>query len=269
MGKYKVRVCVPDSHGNHIDIPASKAFLKDLKVLDPDEVVMLGDHLDCGGTFNNHQRTYTNEIPETYEDDIHAAHCFIDEIQKRAPRAAVHYLEGNHEGHVERWASRTFLNKKDADAVLERMGPAAVLDLKRRGIKYYKRSEHYMGVSIPGTIKLGACFFTHGISHGKHATYQHLVRFSANVVHGHTHRSQSHIERTVTSDGHGAWCPGTLAKLQPLYKHTAPSSWSHGYGVQFVNPSGKFMHVNVPIHSGKSMLEALVSANPGKGAPDK
>src|SRR5678816_568017 len=100
---------------------------------------------------------------------------------------------------------------------------------RQRGIAYYKRSEHYMGISIPGCIKLGRCFFVHGISASKHAAATHLARFGTNVVFGHIHRSQSVVERSVTSDGFGAWCPGTLAKLQPLYKHTEPSSWSHGY----------------------------------------
>jgi hypothetical protein len=58
----------------------------------------------------------------------------------------------------------------------------------------------------------------------------------------------------VTSAGFEAWCPGTLAKLQPLYMHTSPTSWSHGYGLQFVSSSGVFMHLNVPIHKGKSLL---------------
>jgi hypothetical protein len=118
-----------------------------------------------------------------------------------------------------------------------------------------------MGLSVPGTIRLGKCFFTHGISHSQHAAAQHLRRFGANVVFGHVHRSQAIVERTVTSDGFGAWCPGTLAKLQPLYRHTAPTSWSHGYAVQFVNRrTGTFLHFNVPIFKGRSILLETVDA---------
>jgi metallophosphoesterase superfamily enzyme len=253
--KHIARVIVPDSHGAHIDESARTAFLKDLSVVRPEQIVMLGDHLDCGGTFNTHQRNYTHEICETYEDDCEATNSFLDAIQKRVPDAEIHYIEGNHEAHVERWAARTFHNKKDADKVLERFGPTAVLRLKERGIKYYKRSEHYMGLSIPGCIRLGKCYFVHGVSHSKHAAATHLARFGANVVFGHVHRSQGVVERTVVSQGFGAWCPGTLAKLQPLYAHTAPTSWSHGYGLQFVNvSSGKFVHWNVPIFGDSSLL---------------
>lgn len=252
-----VRVIIPDSHGAHIDTAALAAFLKDLKALAPKQIVFLGDHLDCGGVFTSHVRSYTNEMTESYADDCQAANALLDAVAKAAPKAECHYIEGNHEQRVERWAASTFPSKKDADAMLEVYGPAKALDLKQRGIRYYKRSEQYQGISIPGTIRLGKCYFTHGISFAKHAASVHLDRFGANVVFGHVHRSMAVIGRTVSSDGHGAFCPGTLAKLQPLYQHTSPTSWSHGYGVQFVNASGRFMHLNVPILSGQSMLQDI------------
>lgn len=248
------RVVVPDSHGNHIDMPARDAFLRDLRGIEPREIVMLGDHLDCGGTFNSHQRNYTKEMTESYEDDVEAANRFLDAIQRAAPKAAIYYLEGNHEAHVERWASRIFQSHKDAEGYLERMGPQAVLDLKRRGIRYFRCSEMHMGLAVPGVIRLGKCFFTHGMSHSKHAAATHLARVGANIVFGHVHRVMSVVERTVTSAGFGAWCPGTLAKLQPLYRHTAPTDWSHGYGLQLVSSNGQFVHINVPIAKGHSLL---------------
>ncbi len=261
LGGQTVRVIIPDSHGNHIDIAARDACLRDVKALNPTEVVLLGDHLDCGGTFNSHQRTYTNEMAESYADDVNATNEFFDLLQAAAPSAKDWwYLEGNHEQHVERWAARNFHNQKDAEALLDVFGPEKVLRLKQRHIKYYKRSIQYDDVSIPGCIRRGKCHFVHGISHSKHAAATHLARFGSSVVFGHIHRSQSVVERSVTSNGYGAWCPGTLAKLQPLYKHTEPSSWSHGYGVQFVNTSGNFIHVNVPILNGESMFAELLGA---------
>jgi predicted phosphodiesterase len=259
----KTRIIIPDSHGAHIDWPAAEAFLADAKAVDPDEIVLLGDHLDAGGTFNSHQRTYTNEFTESYEEDCIQANLFLDRLQAACPKAKeIHYLEGNHEQHVERWAARNFQSHRDADMFLERMGPAAALRLKDRGIHYYRRSVFYQGLAIPGCIQLGKCFFVHGISHAKHADAVHLQRFGASVVFGHIHRSMGRIERTVTSGGHGAWCPGTLAKLQPLYKHTAPSDWSHGYAVQEVLASGQFHHTNVPIFGDRTI------ASIRRGAPE-
>jgi predicted phosphodiesterase len=255
------RVCIPDSHGAHIDVDAAKAFLADLKKISPDEIVMLGDHLDCGGVFTSHGRAYTNEMTESYDEDCQATNAFLDAIQKAAPKAKIWYLEGNHEARVARWAASTFLNKRDADAYLERMGPSAALDLKRRSIRYVTRDEFMAGCSIPGTIKLSvngtAIYYTHGISAAKHATAVHLSRFGANVVHGHTHRAQSVHGRTVEKGVIGAWSPGTLAKLQPLYMHTNPTDWSHGYAMQVVSSSGRFAHFQIPLVKGESMLGAI------------
>lgn len=255
-----IRLIVPDSHGLHIDPTAEKAFLKDVKALKPDEVIWLGDHVDAGGTFSAHQRNYTNEMTESYEDDCKAANALLDAVQAYAPNAEQHYIYGNHETHVERWSARMFASKKDADKFLEVYGPAKALRLKERGIKWYLSSECYNGLSVPGTIRRGKCYFTHGVTHSKNCASQHLALFGANVVFGHVHTVQSFVQRTVTSDGFGAWCPGTLAKLQPLYRHTTPTAWSHGYGLQFASrKTGRFVHWNVPIMKGGSMLMETVN----------
>ena len=255
------RVVIPDSHGAHISWPAAKAMIADIRQLSPDEIVWLGDHLDCAGTFSAHQRSYTNELAESYEEDITQANALIDLVMQAAPNARHHYLEGNHEAHVERWAARNFPSFRDARLVVERLGPEGVLRLRERDIAYYRRSESYQDLPIPGTIKLGKCYFTHGISHSKHATTTHVERFGASVVHGHTHRAAAVIQRTVESVSIGSWCPGTLAKLQPLYKHTSPTDWSHGYMVQFVDAkTGKFVSFCVPIFGDHTLLMSAIRA---------
>jgi predicted phosphodiesterase len=251
-----LRLIIPDSHGHHIDLPARDALLADAAAIRPHQTVWLGDHLDAGGTFSEHQRTYTNEMVESYEEDVAACNEFLDKYEVASPKDEDFYIEGNHEQHIERWAARNAMNAKEADYILKRMGPIAVLGLEKRGIKYFKRSEHY-GLPIPGAIRLGKCHFVHGISHSEHAAEQHLKRFGASVVYGHTHRAAYVTERTVTAEGIMAANPGTLAKLQPLYKHTAPTSWSHGYDLQLVHPSGNFCHIHVPILAGVSFLPSV------------
>lgn len=256
-----IRVCIPDSHGAHVDWPAADAMVRDIMRLQPDEVVWLGDHLDCGGTFSAHQRSYTNEMTESYDEDVTQGNILLDKVMQAAPNAEHHYLFGNHEEHVQRWAARNFECFRDARLAVERFGPAAMLRLKERGFRWYVSSEQYGEVTIPGTIRLGKCYYTHGIGAGKHATHTHVERFGASVVHGHTHRAQASIQRTVKSMMHGAWCPGTLAKLQPLYRHTTPTTWSHGYIVQFVNVgTGTFATWQIPIFGDKTLLLETIDA---------
>jgi predicted phosphodiesterase len=253
-----LRVIIPDSHGCYIDRAAADAFLSDLKELNPESIIMLGDHIDVGGLFNAHPNNYLKDMEYSYEDDCAAANDFLDAIQARAPRAVIEYLEGNHEQHVERWIARTYKSQKDATIALEDMAPWLKLRLKKRGIRYHRCSEFHDGLSMRGIIKRGKCFFTHGFKVSKFATAAHLDAVGGNVVHGHTHRSQSHVKRTVENGEIGGWCPGTLAVFQPLYMHSNPSDHTHGYAIQAVDKDGSFMHIQVPIIRGRSKMKLLL-----------
>lgn len=253
-----IRVIVPDSHGSYIDVDASRAFLDDLKMLDPQEIVMLGDHVDVGGLFSSHPNNYVTDMDYSYEDDCAAANDFLDAIQARAPRARIDYLEGNHEAHCERWIARTYKSPKDAKVALEDMAPWLKLRLKARGIRYHRCADFHDGLAVPGVIKRGKCYFTHGFKASKFATAAHLDAIGGCVVHGHTHRAQSHLRRNVQSGEIGAWCPGTLARLQPTYMHTSVTDWTHGYAIQAVDKDGSFMTILVPIVRGKSKMKLLL-----------
>lgn len=255
-----IRVIVPDSHGSLVDKKALQAFLRDLASLDPQEIVFLGDHVDCSAAFSSHKKNSLEDLEYSYKQDVAKANDFLDSIQMLVPKAKCYYLQGNHEFRVEKWASNTFENHEDADYVTSLLDPAVLLNLKDRGIEYFRMHTMYHGLSIPGTIKLGKCYFTHGVTACKHSAAAHVERFGANVVFGHIHRAQSHIIRTVASGEIGGWSPGTLAKLQPIFMHTNPSNWTHGYGLQFVNQkTGTFLHTNVPIVKGASLLLDLTS----------
>lgn len=253
-----VRVVVPDTHGCVIDQSALSVFLGDLEYLGDQvrEIVMLGDHLDCGGFLAQHHTLgYVASTTYTFEDDVDACNKLLDSIQSFCPKAQIHYLEGNHENRIERWCVTQALGQgQDASYLLRLFGVESVLNLEKRGIKHYRQGERYDGVPIPATIQLGKCYFTHGSRTGKHAAASMLQDFGGNVVFGHTHRMDSYTMRTVNEGVIGAWCPGCLCDMQPRWRHTQITGWSHGYGVQFVQPDGTFLHINVPIIDGKSYL---------------
>jgi hypothetical protein len=260
---YKIRIVIADVHGCHMDKRAVNALLNDLVQIGHlvTSVILIGDILDCGGLFSRFQKMSTYEFADSYKRDVVAANGFLNDIQKLTPRAKWDYLFGNHEWHVERFAAQTFPTQEDAEFYLEHMGPAAVLDLDRRGIKYYKTFDFYDGLGVQSTIKRGKCYFTHGYSTAKHAAYQHLIKTGNNVVYGDTHRAQSHSDSNVDHPHICAWCPGCLCEKQPLYAHMrGPSGWSHGYGLQFYSDDGEFIHWNVPIVKGKSMVPNVISA---------
>jgi hypothetical protein len=256
-----VRVIVPDTHGAHIDLGAANAFLEDLKELKPQETILLGDHLDCGGWLAQHHILgFVPETDATFADDCDAANSLLDEVDRRlATGSRKWYFEGNHEHRiVKACIKQTCGNKRDTEFMLSLWGCKAVLNLKGRGYQFVRRDELQPGLKVRGAIKLGKCFFTHGKRTGSQASQRTLANFKANVVHAHNHRMMMATAQSAEDQTLGAWCFGCLCKMQPLYYDTDPTDWSHGYGVQFVEPDGSFTTWPIPIIDGKSRLRMLL-----------
>lgn len=255
-----VRVIIPDTHGCLIDRKALAAMLSDIKLLDPQEIILLGDHVDCGGFLaQHHVMGYVAETDYTYEEDLSAAKAFLDALRAVAPRAKVEYLEGNHERRVETWCvTQVLRHKKDAEGLRRLLAPEFRLGLKERGISYYRQGEFYDNLPVPGVIRRGKCYFFHGVSTAKNAVAATVDKIAGNCVFGHTHRAQSNIVRRISTGIVGSWNPGCLCQLQPLWQHTSPTDWSHGYAVQLVAETGSFLHLNIPIIEGTSHFAALL-----------
>ena len=258
-GSQFCRVIIPDSHGSSIDPKACTAFLHDLELINPSEIVMLGDHLECGGFLAQHHTLgYVAQSKYTFADDAAACNQFLDKIQEVSD-CQIHYIEGNHERRIQNWiVTQTLKNPKDAEYVMSMFSLDNVIFLSKRGIRLIQQGEFYDKVKLPSTIKLGHCYFTHGSSTAKHAASVHVQKFGGNIVYGHTHRRDSYTIKTVKAGEIGGWSPGCLCKLQPLWMHTNPTDWAHGYGLQMVRSNGEFLHINVPIIDGKSLLSPLI-----------
>lgn len=255
----KVRVIIPDTHGAKASKTALAAVLADIKTLNPHEVILLGDHVDCGGFLaQHHVMGYVAETEYSYEEDLEHANAFLDVLRQVAPNAKIEYIEGNHERRVETWCvTQTLRHTRDSEALRRLYAPEFRLDLTKREIPYYRQGVFYDDLPIPGVIKRGNCYFFHGISTSKNAVATTVSQIAGNCVFGHTHRSQSEIVRRVGSGVIGSWNPGCLCELQPLWTHTAPTNWTHGYAVQLVAPSGKFLHLNIPVLDGQTHFTQL------------
>ena len=259
-----VRMILCDLHGSKMHRPSVEAVLGDVRALRPDHIILNGDMMDCGGFLAQHHTLgYVAESSYTYEDDILQSNHFLDQLRAAAPNALIEYIEGNHENRVERWAlTMTLRHGGDAEGLRRRNAPEFVLNLKSRGIPYYRMSECYDGLTVPGFIRRGKIHYTHGsfVTASDAAAKIHS-RVSGNVVYANTHRAQTRIVRKVGSGTIGAWNPGCLCELQPLWRNTDPSDWTHGYAVEFIAKSESFLHVNIPLVNGESLLVPLLSSN--------
>jgi len=257
----KVRMLMGDLHGSYRDENAVARVIADAKTLQPDEIILGGDMVDCGGFLAQHHTLgYVAELAYTYEEDLSHAAQFLDALAAVAPNASIEYLEGNHESRVERWAiTQALKSKGDAEWLVRQVSPEHQLGLKGRGIPYYRVSEYHDGLSIPGWIKRDKIYITHAISFAKHAAAQALAKTAGNVVFFHSHRADAFTTNLVHGGTVSAWNPGCLCGSQPLYRHSNPSGWSQGYAVQFLAKSGNFLHLQVPIIEGESLLAPLLS----------
>jgi predicted phosphodiesterase len=254
-----VRIIANDLHGSQMDKDAVAAFLADLRTWDADEIILNGDIVECGGFLAAyHTLGYIAQTEYTYQDDIAAANWFLDEVQKAAPRAKILFVEGNHDARIAKWAvDQTIRNGRDATFLNDLLAPKTLLRLDEREIEYYEVGVTHERGLPPGWIKRGKCFFVHQLSGGKNAARASLMRTAGNVVYAHTHQEDS---STIVYPGIGmvkAWNPGCLCIQQPLWRHSDPTSWSHGYAVQIVAKSDEFLHLNIPIVSGRSMIGGL------------
>ena len=258
------RLIVSDTHGCHIDQQAWAAVLNDARQLPIRECVHLGDAAECGGFLaEHHLPQFLAEAQYSYADDLVAAGIMWDQLQEACPNADYHYLEGNHEGRVEKWIMQTALSSGDDREMLRRaISPEFRLNLKERGINYYRRGEFNNTSKERGVLKLGNCFFVHEVSSAKNAAKAAVDKYAANVCFGHTHRQDS---ATVRKPGVGtvsAYNPGMCCSARPLWQHSraAINEWTAGFAVQLVQDDGSFLHINVPVVDGISLLLPLTKA---------
>ena len=149
-------------------------------------------------------------------------------------------------------------SKRDADFLLSLASPAALLRLKERGIMYYRRSEIY-GDGLPrGWIQLGKMYYTHSLTYSKNAARDAAAKTAGNVTYFCTHREDT---ASIVFPSVGlvkAMNPGCLSQMQPIWKHSDPTSWSQGYQVEYIATSGNFQAIHVPIWRGESLAVAMV-----------
>jgi predicted phosphodiesterase len=257
--KYYTLVAVGDLHGAHLNIAARDAFYNDLEALKPKVIVLLGDLLDCAGTYSRFKKQHLMEFSYSYADELRVVNDFLDTIQRICPDAEIYYIEGNHENRVEGWAVEKFDNKPDAQLALDMVGPKNTLHLDKRGIPYFELAKRHMGLETPGTIKLEKSLYLHGprTGGGIHMTYNILRRLGDNLVHGHGHRID---EKILRNSGNiiGGWQGGCLCDIQPYYFHGDPTDHCNGFHVKFINSKTQWHDsCNIKIIDGKSTLSGV------------
>ena len=259
-----VEVILADVHGSKQNPAAVAAALADIKTLQPDRVVLLGDILDCGGFLaEHHTLAFVPEINDGgYEADIAAANAFLDALAQAAPGAETIFVAGNHEHRVERWILKQKLSRReDVDFLLRQFGAQHVLRLEERGIKYYPYGQINDGYSVRGWVEIDGLHFTHKVSNARGAAQAALQRTTGSIIFGDTHRQDYYPLSDQQGNIRAAWNTGCLCEPQPYYAQTRNTGWTHGYCVRFIDTKSQtWQMVQILIQKGRSMAGHIFNA---------
>lgn len=258
-----LRVIYGDTHGAYQDPHAVAAFVRDLRLLNPAELVHVGDALEATSFLApHHVLGVVAQCDYTYTDDYKQANNLFDKIHNACPNATHTLIEGNHDARIEKEIIKWVLQKKqDVESLKALYAPAAVLHLAQRGIRYIERQKYYDGLSITGTIKLEPyALAQHGEQYsGEDAVKKLLAALGKSIFFGHTHKLIAHYGEALDGSIVGV-NTGCLCLKRPLWQATKCVNWTHGYVVELVDPSHGFLAIPVPIVDGTSYLEPLMKA---------
>lgn len=259
-----LRVVYGDTHGAYQDPYAVRAFIDDLRLLNPAELVHVGDALEATSFLApHHVLGVVAQCDYTYTDDYMKANELFDKIHNAVPNVQSHTLiEGNHDARIEKELVKWALQKKtDVESFKQALGPEAVLNLKQRGIRYIERQKFYDGLSITGTIKLEPyALAQHGEQYsGEDAVKKLLAALGKSIFFGHTHKLIAHYGEALDGSIVGV-NTGCLCLKRPLWQATKCVNWTHGYVVELVDPDHGFLAIPIPIVNGVSFLEPLMKA---------
>jgi predicted phosphodiesterase len=242
---------MPDLHIPYQDPEALGCFLHALSTIKPRYLVILGDFID-GAAFSKHALRSFKECKaaDFKTSEIDPANELLDRMSKYAGK--IIYIEGNHEARIECAALRL---GRAMESVYSLISPQSLLSAGRSAKEFEWVSYHQEFKKAHHKVTHRLLTF-HGLSTAKHAPAKHLEKLkNYSCVYGHTHRAQSDTRRDpISDDVHVALSPGCLSKLQPLYMHSNPSEWSHGFALSHCRPDGRFTLFNVGIEHGQAIL---------------
>ena len=200
----------------------AKRFIADVK---PSGIVLGGDFLDMeslSGWLENQRRLLEMR---RYSKEMEIANRELDELQNSCPSSKVWYMEGNHEGWVERYLDK----HPNMEGTLDLRKD---LSLESRKIDWIKEN---------GLLQIGKMFFLHGWVHNTYHAKAHLQLLGDNCMYGHVHKPQLFTqELRAHRRTHGAWSVGCLCDLNPHFMRNKPNSWQHGFGYVEFRPDGMF-----------------------------
>lgn len=226
------------------DERALEVALQFMRDWQPDAIYLNGDLLDCA-QLSRFEKEPGDE--EGLEADIQGLRAILSRIRREHPRAAMHYLLGNHEDRLARYL------RSNAAALrwVTGLDWHVLLDSKGLNLPIYPYKER---VSVlPGVFEI-----THGdkVAQKSGYTAHKMLELGVSGVSGHVHR----LGAIYKTDRRGttAWFEGgCLCRLDPEY--AANPNWQQGMTLVYVDRVNQRFHVDLlPIINGRIVYSGQV-----------
>lgn len=245
MSSLKVVALIPDIHFPNHDEKAVALVHKVLKAVKPQELVLLGDVGDFESVMSHQKNKRQREL--LLKDDVEATRAGLAEFEAHDIDTKV-FVMGNHEDRVARYITN------QAPELFGAVSLPRLLRLREHGWKVVQYRKHY---------KLGKINVTHDVGKaGANAHRDALIRFSDNVVIGHTHRMAYEVRGNLSGGAHVGAMFGWLGDWKKaagyMYAASAMSDWSLGFGMGYEQKSGVVHIQPVPIIVAKKRYSCVV-----------
>ncbi len=225
MSAWRRIVVIPDTHVPDHHRKAWSNLLDFIQDFGPDEVLHLGDFIDCPGPAR-WSKGLAEEYAGTLQAELDLARSCLEELREAAGNATITYLAGNHEDRIKNYLRQY----APAFANLRTLRLESLLGLDEFGITLtpqpYKIAPGW--VAIHGD-KLSAV--AGGLSALK------MVRDTGlSTVQGHGHRLGI-VYRTEDRQRCGVECGHISDQRRASYIRYGHANWQMGFAVLYVNGS--------------------------------
>lgn len=214
--KWRKFLAVGCSHGTHISQEAREAVLAFRDRYKPDEVIHLGDAIDCTALRAGAMKdSNTGDHSVNLADDFSAGLAFIKELRPSI------YMLGNHE-------HRIFALTNATNAVVAYAAERGVEEIEKVTKKLHCRVFPYD--IEKGICVLGGTAFLHGFAFSENAVRDTVESLGRPVIMAHIHRPE--IQRGRVINGPVGICVGTLANIGAMEyarQRRATLRWGHGF----------------------------------------
>lgn len=236
----KARLGLNDTHFP-VEHPGAVALMvKVAEHIKPGLTYHKGDILDCQA-FSSHDGKILREFCgyNFKRDEVDPAMAWLAAIQKHTHSLVC--LGGNHEYRIERALISQGMQGEalsDYFSIEQCFLQDSKIDSNRfQYVPYVPGSDAFQYFELSPELEHSSrLVVVHGWSYAENAAAVHLAAaHSCSILYGHTHREeQKSIRDPFTKKTLRAANSGTLSRLQPLYRHGKPTTWTLGFDLIYI-----------------------------------